>query len=52
MQISNGIKAYNNLPTYVKNIHQTKKQFKRVLKEFLHVYSFYSLNEFYNYNRL
>jgi len=45
------IKAFNNLPTYVKNLLQTKKQFKRALKEFLHVYSFYSLNEFYNYNR-
>jgi hypothetical protein len=32
------------LPTYVKNLLQTKKQFKWALKEFLHVYSFYSLN--------
>ena len=47
-----GIKAFNNLPTYVKNLLQTKKQFKWALKEFLHVYSFYTLNEFYNYNRL
>ena len=47
-----GIKAFNNLPTYVKNLLQTRKQFKRALKEFLHFHSFYSLNEFYNYNRL
>jgi hypothetical protein len=47
-----GIKAFNNLPNYVKNLLQTKKQFKWALKEFLHLYSFYSLNEFYNYNRL
>ena len=49
-----GIKAFNNLPTYVKNLLQTKKQFKRALKEYLHSNSFYtsSLNEFYNYNRL
>ena len=46
-----GIKAFNNLPTYVKNLLQTKKQFKRALKEYLHSNSFYSLNEFYNYNR-
>jgi len=46
-----GIKAFNNLPTYVKNLLQTKKQFKQALKEFLHFQSFYSLNEFYNYNR-
>ena len=46
-----GIKAFNNLPTYVKNLLQTKKQFKRALKEYLHCSSFYSLNEFYNYNR-
>jgi hypothetical protein len=47
-----GIKAFNNLPTYVKNLLQTRKQFKWALKEFLHFHSFYSLNEFYNYNRL
>jgi hypothetical protein len=47
-----GIKAFNNLPTYVKNLLQTRKQFKRALKEFLYFHSFYSLNEFYNYNRL
>ena len=46
-----GLKAFNNLPTYVKNLLQTKKQFKRALKEYLHSNSFYSLNEFYNYNR-
>jgi len=46
-----GIKAFNNLPSYMKNLLQAKKQFKQALKEFLHFYSFYSLNEFYNYNR-
>jgi hypothetical protein len=46
-----GIKALSNLPSYVKNLLQNKKQFKQALKEFLHSYSFYSLNEFYNYNR-
>ena len=45
------IKAFNNLTTHVKNFLQTKKQFKRALEEFLHLHSFYSLNEFYNYNR-
>jgi hypothetical protein len=34
----------------VKNCLQTKKQFKEALKEFLHFHSFYSVNEFYNYN--
>jgi hypothetical protein len=43
-----GIKAFNNLPTYIKNLLQTKKQFKWALKEFLHSHSFYSLNDFYN----
>jgi hypothetical protein len=47
-----GIKASSNLPTHVKNILQTKKQFKRALKQYLHCNTFYSLNEFYNYNRL
>jgi hypothetical protein len=36
----------------VKNVLQTRKQFKWALKEFLYFHSFYSLNEFYNYNRL
>ena len=40
-----------DLPTYVKNLLQTKKQFKWALKEYLHSNSFYSLNGFYNYNR-
>jgi hypothetical protein len=31
-----GIRAFSNLPTYVKNLLQTRKQFKRALKEFLH----------------
>jgi hypothetical protein len=46
-----GIKAFNNLPSYVKNPLQTKKQLKKALKEFFHFHSFYTLNEFYNYNR-
>jgi hypothetical protein len=46
-----GIKAFNNLPSYVKNLLQTKKQFKRALEEFLYSLSFYTLNEFYNYNK-
>ena len=39
-----GIKAFSNLPAHVKNLLQTKKQFKRALKEYLHSNSFYSLN--------
>jgi len=39
-----GIKAFSNLPTYVKNLLQTKKLFKWSLKEYLHSNSFYSLN--------
>jgi hypothetical protein len=31
-----GVKAFNNLPTYTKNLLQTKKPFKWALKEFLH----------------
>jgi hypothetical protein len=30
-----GIKAFNNLPTYVKNLLQTTKQFKWALKKFI-----------------
>jgi len=37
---------------YLCNLLQTKKQFKRAPKEYIHSNSFYSLNEFYIYNRL
>jgi len=46
-----GIKAFHNLPTYIKNLLQTKKQFKEALKEFLYFHSFYSLNDYYTYNK-
>jgi len=46
-----GIKAFNSLPSYIKNLIQTKKLFKQALKKFLYSHSFYSLNKFYNYNR-
>ena len=46
-----GIKAFNNLPTYIKNLLQTKNQFKQALNEFLHSHSYYSLNDFYNHNK-
>jgi len=46
-----GIKAFNNLPTYIKSLLQDKKQFKRALKNFFHLHSFYNLNDFYNHNK-
>ena len=48
-----GIKAFNNLPTRIKNLLQTnKKQFKRALKEFLRSDSFYKSDDFFNYNKV
>jgi len=46
-----GIKAFNNLPTYIKSLLKDKKQFKLALKKFFHLYTFYNLNDFYNYNK-
>jgi len=46
-----GIKAFNNLPTHIKRLAQSKGLFKMALKDFLHFHSFYYLKDFYNYNR-
>jgi hypothetical protein len=43
-----GIKTFNHLPSYMKNLLYNKKQFKTTLKNHLLVISFYSLEEFFN----
>jgi hypothetical protein len=43
-----GIKIFNRLPVYIKQLSTDSLQFKKALKGFLHMNSFYSLEEFYN----
>jgi hypothetical protein len=47
-----GIKIYNILPSYIKDLSHNIKQFKLVLKNFLYLNSFYTLNEYFNCNNV
>jgi hypothetical protein len=46
-----GIKVFNNLPQSIKNLSNDTKQFKPVLKNYLHAHSFYCVDEYFNVNR-
>jgi hypothetical protein len=41
-----GIKIFNSLPSYIKDLSHNIKQFKLVLDNFLYLNSFYTLNEY------
>ena len=45
-----GIKVFNHLPSGIKDLSHDIKQFKRALKRFTHSNSFYSLEEYFNFN--
>ena len=45
-----GIRAYNHLPVNVKDLSCDMKRFKRVLKAFFQMHSFYSLEDYFNFN--
>ena len=45
-----GIRAYNHLPVNIKDSSGNVKRFKRVLKAFFQTHSFYSLEEYFNFN--
>jgi hypothetical protein len=42
-----GIKAFNHLPSYIKELLDNKKEFKNILKNYLLLNSFYSLKDFF-----
>jgi hypothetical protein len=44
-----GIKVFNNLPLYLKELYNNCKCFKLALKDFLCYHSFYTLDEFFGY---
>jgi hypothetical protein len=44
-----GIKIFNNLPPYIKDISNNTRKFEMCLKWFLHIHSFYSLEEYFQY---
>jgi len=45
-----GIKIYNHLPLSIKDLSHDIKCFKRTLKGFIQLKSFYSLEEYFNSN--
>ena len=45
-----GIKVFNYLPTSIKNTYHDINQFRSVLKSFLLINSFYSLQEYFTWN--
>jgi len=47
-----GIKIFNNLPPYIKDIANNVKKFEICLKQFLHIHSFYSLEEYFQHKSI
>ena len=45
-----GIKVFNTLPQYIKEISNNSREFETNLKRFLHAHSFYSIDEYFQYN--
>jgi hypothetical protein len=45
-----GLRIYNKLPLYLKELVESPKIFKRTLKKYLVSHCFYSLDEFYDVN--
>jgi hypothetical protein len=46
-----GIKVYNHLPVNIKQLSNNNSKFKMALKRFLLTNSFYTLEEYYNWNK-
>jgi hypothetical protein len=42
-----GIKIFNNLPPYIKDVSNNVKKFENCLKQFLRIHSFYSLQQYF-----
>jgi len=47
-----GIKIFNNLPPYIKDISNYARKFEICLKWFLHIHSFHSIEEYFQYKSL
>jgi hypothetical protein len=47
-----GTKVYNNLPQIIKDTTEDIEGFEANLKQFLHLHSFYSLQEYFCYKSL
>jgi len=47
-----GIRIFNNLPPYIKDISNNVRKFEIYLKRFLHTHSFYSTEEYFQYKSI
>jgi len=47
-----GIKIFNNLPPNIKDISNNVKKFEICLKRFLHINSFYSIEEYFHHKSI
>jgi len=47
-----GIRLFNSLPSQIKDLSHNRNQFNHALKNFLHFHSFYTLDEYFNCNRI
>jgi hypothetical protein len=47
-----GLKVYNNFPSHFKDTSNNPKNFELLLKQFLYLHSFYSLEEYFYYKSL
>jgi len=46
-----GIKVFNSLPSQIKDLSANKNQFRCALESFLYSHSFYTLDEYFSYNK-
>jgi len=47
-----GIKIFNNLPPHTKDISNNVRKFEICLKQFLHIHSFYPIEEYFQYKSI
>jgi len=45
-----GLKVFNSLPSYIKDRQQEVSEFKRFVRNFLYCNTFYTSEEYFNYN--
>jgi len=47
-----GPKIFNILPPYIKDMSNNVRKFEICLKQFLHIHSFYSIEEYFQYKAI
>jgi len=47
-----GIKIFNSFPPYIKDIFNNVRKCEMCLKQFLHIHSFYHIEEYFQYKSI